>query len=119
MPTSSPAISSCAIEPVPPSILGAAAHAGYDFRPLHDDDAVEVGRIRVEALETPGHTPASISIVVYDDREILLLKYTEGWTYKQLAAHLGVKVKTVEHRLMKARRDLRRRLRERGLEVNR
>ena len=41
------------------------------------------------------------------DREILMLKYTESWTYKELAQHLGVKVKTVEYRLMKARQRLR------------
>ena len=49
-------------------------------------------------------------------REMLLLKYAEGWTYKQLASHLGVKVKTVENHLMKARRELRCRLREQGIE---
>ncbi len=41
------------------------------------------------------------------DREILMLKYTENWSYKQLADHLGIKVKTVEYRLMKARNRLR------------
>ena len=41
------------------------------------------------------------------DREILMLKYTENWSYKQLANHLGIKVKTVEYRLMKARKRLR------------
>jgi glyoxylase-like metal-dependent hydrolase (beta-lactamase superfamily II)/rhodanese-related sulfurtransferase len=46
--------------------LGAAARAEYDFRPLHDGDAVEFGRVRLTALETPGHTPESISILVYD-----------------------------------------------------
>ena len=46
--------------------LGAAARAEYPFRPLHDGDAVEFGRTRLVALETPGHTPESISILVYD-----------------------------------------------------
>ena len=46
--------------------LGAAASAEYPFRPLHDGDAVEFGRARLVALETPGHTPESISILVYD-----------------------------------------------------
>jgi glyoxylase-like metal-dependent hydrolase (beta-lactamase superfamily II)/rhodanese-related sulfurtransferase len=46
--------------------LGAAAKAGYAFTPLHDNDTVEFGRIRLKVLETPGHTPESISIVVYD-----------------------------------------------------
>lgn len=41
------------------------------------------------------------------DREILMLKYTENWSYKELAAHLGIKTKTVEYRLTKARQRLR------------
>ena len=41
------------------------------------------------------------------DRQLLLLKYTEDWGYEQLAQHLGVSVKTIEYRLLKARRALR------------
>ena len=46
--------------------LGAAAKATYPFTPLRDGDAIEFGRVRLQALETPGHTPESISILVYD-----------------------------------------------------
>ena len=46
--------------------LGATAKAGYAFTALGDGDILEFGRIRLKALETPGHTPESISIVVYD-----------------------------------------------------
>ena len=46
--------------------LGAAAKAGYAFTPLRDGDILEFGRVRLKMLETPGHTPESISIVVYD-----------------------------------------------------
>lgn len=46
--------------------LGAAAKAEYAFRPLKDGDTVEFGLVRLTALETPGHTPESISILVYD-----------------------------------------------------
>src|SRR5258706_10344275 len=46
--------------------LGAAAKAEYAFTPLEQGDRVEFGSVRLEALETPGHTPESISIVVYD-----------------------------------------------------
>src|ERR1700683_2733055 len=46
--------------------LGAAAKAAYAFTSLHEGDTVELGRVRLKALETPGHTPESISIVVYD-----------------------------------------------------
>jgi glyoxylase-like metal-dependent hydrolase (beta-lactamase superfamily II)/rhodanese-related sulfurtransferase len=46
--------------------LGAAAKAEYAFVPLHDQDVVELGRVRLKALETPGHTAESISLVVFD-----------------------------------------------------
>ena len=46
--------------------LGASAKAGYVFTPLSDRDILEFGWVRLMALETPGHTPESISIVVYD-----------------------------------------------------
>jgi len=46
--------------------LGAAAKAGYAFTPLRDGELVEFGNVRLKALETPGHTPESISILVYD-----------------------------------------------------
>jgi RNA polymerase sigma-70 factor (ECF subfamily) len=37
------------------------------------------------------------------DAEILLLKYTEDWSYRQLADHLGVSTSAVEARLHRAR----------------
>jgi hydroxyacylglutathione hydrolase len=46
--------------------LGAAAKAEYAFTPLGDGDRVEFGGVRLQALETPGHTPESISILVFD-----------------------------------------------------
>jgi RNA polymerase sigma factor (sigma-70 family) len=44
------------------------------------------------------------------DRQILLLKYTEDWGYQELSEHLGISIKTVEYRLLKARRALRAKL---------
>lgn len=46
--------------------LGAAAKAEYPFTPLKTGDAIEMGHVRLEALETPGHTPESICVVVFD-----------------------------------------------------
>lgn len=46
--------------------LGAKAEAAYPFTPLAEGDAVEFGKVRLKILETPGHTPESISIMVYD-----------------------------------------------------
>src|SRR5262249_8688647 len=36
------------------------------FTALADGDAVELGGVRLVSLETPGHSPESISILVYD-----------------------------------------------------
>jgi RNA polymerase sigma-70 factor (ECF subfamily) len=41
------------------------------------------------------------------DREILLLKYTEDWSYRELAGHLGVSESAIEARLHRARQRLR------------
>ncbi len=46
--------------------LGARAQAEYEFTPLGDGARLELGTVRLEALETPGHSPESISILVYD-----------------------------------------------------
>jgi RNA polymerase sigma-70 factor (ECF subfamily) len=41
------------------------------------------------------------------DAEILLLKYTEDWSYRDLASHLGISESAVETRLHRARGRLR------------
>lgn len=46
--------------------LGRAAAAEYPFIPIGDGDAINLGSVRIEALETPGHTPESICLVVYE-----------------------------------------------------
>ena len=46
--------------------LGAAAKAAYAFTALRDGDTLEFGHVRLRIMETPGHTPESISILVYD-----------------------------------------------------
>jgi hydroxyacylglutathione hydrolase len=46
--------------------LGARAQAEYAFTPMKDGDILDFGKVRLKALETPGHTPESISILVYD-----------------------------------------------------
>lgn len=48
--------------------LGASARADFEFGPLADGDVIELGALRLEILETPGHTPESISIVVRDSQ---------------------------------------------------
>ena len=46
--------------------LGAKAQAEYKFTPLADGATVAFGKVRLKALETPGHTPESVSIEVFD-----------------------------------------------------
>ncbi len=46
--------------------LGARAQAEYEFTPVKDGDVIEFGDVRLVILETPGHTPEGISILVFD-----------------------------------------------------
>jgi len=48
--------------------LGATAQADYAFKPMGTGDTLQIGDVRLEVLETPGHTAESISILVYDGR---------------------------------------------------
>ena len=88
--------------------LGARAQAEYRFTPLADGTIVEFGKVRLKALETPGHTPESVSIVVFDleksgtEPEAVLtgdtlfvgdvgrpdLRVALGWSAKDLGAML-------------------------------
>ena len=88
--------------------LGARAEAEYAFVPMADGDAVEVDGLRLEVMETPGHTIESISIVVYDRKKSEVephavltgdtlfigdvgrpdLRASLGWTAQELGEHL-------------------------------
>jgi len=46
--------------------LGARASAEYAFESVGDGTTVKVGAVRLVGLETPGHSPESISILVFD-----------------------------------------------------
>jgi glyoxylase-like metal-dependent hydrolase (beta-lactamase superfamily II) len=46
--------------------LGARANAEYAFTPMGDGDEVRLGAVRLSVLETPGHSPESISILIFD-----------------------------------------------------
>jgi RNA polymerase sigma-70 factor (ECF subfamily) len=61
-------------------------------------------------MEDESAIASAMQKISSQEREILLLKYTEGWGYQDLAEHLGVSVKTVEYRLLKARQALRSKL---------
>jgi glyoxylase-like metal-dependent hydrolase (beta-lactamase superfamily II) len=46
--------------------LGARGHVPYPVRSCKDGDVFDGASMRLRILETPGHTPESISILVYD-----------------------------------------------------
>ena len=46
--------------------FGRRASVKIDFNPLGDGSMIHLGAIAVEVLETPGHTPESISLVLWD-----------------------------------------------------
>lgn len=46
--------------------LGDVAEADFDLRQLADGERIELGDVAVEAWATPGHTPESMSYLVYE-----------------------------------------------------
>src|SRR5262249_5938966 len=45
------------------------ASAAFPHEPLRDRSEVTIGKVRVTALETPGHTPESMCLVITDDEK--------------------------------------------------
>jgi rhodanese-related sulfurtransferase/glyoxylase-like metal-dependent hydrolase (beta-lactamase superfamily II) len=88
--------------------LGARAQAEYAFVPMKDGDMLDFPGLRLQVLETPGHTIESISILVFDlardsvnPHAVLTgdtlfigdvgrpdLRASLGWTAEQLSSHL-------------------------------
>jgi hydroxyacylglutathione hydrolase len=48
-------------------VYGAAADVHFDHRKVADGERIDLGRVVLEIRATPGHTPESISIVVWED----------------------------------------------------
>lgn len=46
--------------------FGQRAEADFPIRPLADGDRISLGNVTLQVLETPGHTPESISVVVFE-----------------------------------------------------
>src|SRR5581483_5189870 len=88
--------------------LGSRAQAEYAFAAMNDGDTLEFPGLRLQVLETPGHTIESISILVFDVQKdpakaqaVLTgdtlfigdvgrpdLRASLGWTADALGAHL-------------------------------
>lgn len=45
---------------------GARAEAEFPIRKLHDRERISLGDVTLEIMETPGHTPESISVLVFE-----------------------------------------------------
>src|SRR5262249_43938337 len=50
--------------------FGARANPKFDFVPVHEGDEINVGQVTLRFMETPGHTPESISVVILDGAKI-------------------------------------------------
>ena len=46
--------------------FGARADAKFDFVPAHEGSEIVMGDVMLRFLDTPGHTPESISVLVFD-----------------------------------------------------
>jgi hydroxyacylglutathione hydrolase len=49
--------------------FGWKAQARFDHVPVKDGESLEFGSVKLQFLETPGHTPESISILVFDQEQ--------------------------------------------------
>ena len=49
--------------------FGHQAPAQFAFVPVHEGDELGMGKVTLRFLETPGHTPESVSVLVFDKAE--------------------------------------------------
>ena len=54
-------------------VMGEKARAAFEHRAVRDGDEIRLGSLVLRVLETPGHTPESISILVLDPEPRLVL----------------------------------------------
>ena len=76
-------------------------------RPTEADDREVDPLAWLLAEERRGQVRAAVARLPKPEAEILLLKYTEDWSYRDLTVHLGISRSAVEARLYRARRRLR------------
>jgi glyoxylase-like metal-dependent hydrolase (beta-lactamase superfamily II) len=50
-------------------VFGNEAHATISHLPVKDGDELSVGRVKLRIIETPGHTPESICVLVTDSEQ--------------------------------------------------
>jgi glyoxylase-like metal-dependent hydrolase (beta-lactamase superfamily II)/rhodanese-related sulfurtransferase len=66
--------------------IGAQANAEFPHVPLTDGFEVKMGAVRIRALETPGHTPESVCLVITDEEKSSESKSSESKSSKRKAA---------------------------------
>lgn len=49
--------------------FGEPAEAGFPIRQLHDGDEIALGQVLVKAWSTPGHTPESVTYLLFESAE--------------------------------------------------
>jgi len=84
------------------------------FRPTEHDVKQDDPLGWLLAEERRGQIRQAIAELPKRDAEILMLKYTQDWSYKDLAEHLDISESAVEARLHRARKRLRRQLAEKN-----
>jgi hydroxyacylglutathione hydrolase len=47
-------------------VMGNRAEAEFDFHKAADGEVIDLGNTRLQIMETPGHTPEGISVLVFD-----------------------------------------------------
>ena len=77
------------------------------FRPSETDSREPDPLGWLLAEERRDQVRRAVSRLPRREAEMLMLKYTEGWSYRQLAEHLGISESAVEARLHRARKRLR------------
>ena len=77
------------------------------FRPAKEDARHPDPLLWLVAKEERGLLRLALKGLARRDAEMLLLKYTEDWSYRQLAEHLGIPQTVVETRLHRVRGKLR------------
>src|SRR6202158_1485879 len=69
--------------------IGARANAEFPHVPLTDGFEVKMGAVRLRALETPGHTPESVCLVITDEKESSEGKSSESKSAQPCAVLTG------------------------------
>lgn len=75
---------------------------GFEFV---DQNAIDPGEW-VIANESTNQLESALDQLGPRDREILLLKHSQDWTYQQIASHIGVSIDKIIYRIKRARERL-------------